>query len=53
MAVKRGVRFQCTECKNINYISTKNVKTTPEKLTLNKYCNNCRVAVAHTEIKKK
>ncbi len=53
MAIKRGYRLQCKECKEINYLTTKNVKNTPDKLTLNKYCNRCRAHQEHVEIKGK
>ncbi len=53
MAIKRSVRLQCTECKNINYLTFKNNKNTPDRLELNKYCNTCRKANSHVEIKSK
>lgn len=53
MAVKRGIRMQCTDCKNINYLTKKNAKNNPEKMTLNKYCNTCRKSTSHVEIKAK
>ncbi|WP_031489067.1 50S ribosomal protein L33 [Ureaplasma canigenitalium] len=55
MAVKRGVRLQCqeTECKCINYITRKNAKSNPDRLSLNKFCSTCRKVTSHIEIKKK
>lgn len=53
MAIKRGIRLQCSECKHINYLTKKNAKNTPEKLELNKYCNTCKVSTVHNEIKAK
>ena len=53
MAVKRGIRMQCSECKEINYLTKKNPKNVTEKLTLNKYCSRCQQATAHNEIKAK
>jgi large subunit ribosomal protein L33 len=32
------ITFQCTECKNRNYTSTKNKKTTTERLEMKKFC---------------
>ncbi len=32
------ITFQCTECKNRNYSSTKNKKTTTERLEMKKFC---------------
>ena len=28
----------CTECKRFNYVTTKNKRTTPDRLELKKYC---------------
>ena len=53
MAIKRGIRMQCSECKNINYLTKKNAKNNPDKLELRKYCNNCQKATVHNEIKAK
>ena len=53
MNAKNSVQLQCTECKNINYITNKNTKKNPEKLDLNKYCKTCKKTTAHKEIKKK
>jgi large subunit ribosomal protein L33 len=41
----------CTDCKNRNYTTTKNKKTTPDKLELKKYCPTCRKHTAHKETK--
>lgn len=53
MAVKHGIRMQCSDCKNINYLTKKNAKNNPEKMTLNKFCNTCRKSTSHVEIKAK
>src|SRR5580692_11616267 len=45
------ITFQCTECKNRNYSSTKNKKTTTERIELSKFCRHCRKHQAHKEIK--
>ncbi len=45
------ILFQCTECKNKNYSSTKNKKNTPDKLQLKKYCRHCRKHTMHKETK--
>ena len=45
------ITFQCTECKNRNYTSTKNKKTTTERLEMQKFCRHCRKHRAHKEIK--
>ena len=51
--VKRQARLECSECKNINYLTFRNPKSVTEKLALNKYCKHCRKVTKHNEIKKK
>jgi large subunit ribosomal protein L33 len=46
-----NVILQCTECKNRNYFTTKNKKTTTERLEFKKFCNRCRAHKAHRETK--
>ena len=43
------VTLACTECKRRNYSTTKNKKTTPDKLELKKYCRFCRKHTVHKE----
>ena len=38
------ITFQCSECKNRNYSSTKNKKTTTERLELKKFCRTTQTA---------
>jgi large subunit ribosomal protein L33 len=45
------IGFACDKCKRKNYTSTKNRKTTTEKLALKKYCASCRAHTQHREIK--
>ena len=45
------ITFQCGDCKNRNYTSTKNKKTKAERLELKKYCRYCRKHTVHKEIK--
>ena len=40
--------FTCTECKAYSYRMDKNVKNTPERLELSKYCPKCK---KHTSFK--
>lgn len=40
--------FTCTECKAYSYRMDKNVKNTPERLELSKYCPKCK---KHTTFK--
>ena len=43
------ISFQCEQCKRRNYTSTKNKKTTTEKLSLRKFCPACRTHTVHKE----
>ncbi len=45
------VQLQCTDCKRKNYSTTKNRKTTPDRLEFKKFCNSCRKHTAHKEAK--
>jgi large subunit ribosomal protein L33 len=45
------ITFQCTECKEKNYTSTKNRKTTPDRIEMKKFCPRCRKHKPHKEIK--
>jgi large subunit ribosomal protein L33 len=45
------VTLQCTVCKEKNYTTTKNRKTTADRLEFSKFCPRCRKHVAHKEIK--
>ncbi|MGB9734963.1 MAG: 50S ribosomal protein L33 [bacterium] len=41
----------CSECKNRNYMTSKNKKNTPDRLELKKYCPHCRKHTLHKEVK--
>ncbi len=43
------VTLQCGDCKQRNYMTTKNKKRTSAKLELKKYCRFCRKHTAHKE----
>ena len=45
------ITLACADCKNRNYTTTKNKKTTTDKLELRKYCPTCRKHTAHKETK--
>ncbi len=45
------IMLACVDCKNRNYTTTKNKKTTPDKLELKKFCSTCRKHTAHKETK--
>jgi large subunit ribosomal protein L33 len=46
-----NITLQCTECKSRNYVTTKNKKTTPERLEFRKFCRRCRRHTGHKETK--
>ncbi|MFP4475877.1 MAG: 50S ribosomal protein L33 [Desulfatibacillaceae bacterium] len=41
----------CQECKQRNYQTTKNKRTTPDRLEFSKYCPFCRKHTRHKETK--
>ncbi|MCL1974824.1 MAG: 50S ribosomal protein L33 [Firmicutes bacterium] len=46
-----AVTLACSECKRRNYMSSKNKKTTPERIEMKKYCNSCKTHTMHKETK--
>lgn len=53
MASKSDVRpkitLACEVCKERNYITKKNRRNTPDRLTINKYCRRCNKSTQHRE----
>ncbi|HNX19906.1 MAG TPA: 50S ribosomal protein L33 [Acidobacteriota bacterium] len=47
--MRENIVLACTECKQRNYTSKKNKKTTPDRLELKKYCRFCRKHTPHKE----
>src|ERR1043165_7936699 len=47
-----NIVLQCGDCKSRNYTTTKNKKTTPDRLEFTKFCRRCRKHTAHKETKK-
>jgi large subunit ribosomal protein L33 len=45
------ITLACTECKQRNYHTTKNKKTTPDRIELKKYCRFCKSSTNHKETK--
>ncbi|MDM8542234.1 50S ribosomal protein L33 [Desulfococcaceae bacterium HSG7] len=45
------VTLACIDCKNRNYTTTKNKRSTPDKLIFSKYCRFCRKHTKHKETK--
>jgi large subunit ribosomal protein L33 len=50
-AVREIINLQCTDCKRRNYTTTKNRKTSTEKLELKKFCRYDRKHTVHREVK--
>ncbi|GFN37019.1 50S ribosomal protein L33 [Tepidimicrobium xylanilyticum] len=47
--MRERITLACTECKQRNYVSTKNKKKTTERLELKKYCKFCKTHTVHRE----
>ncbi len=45
------ITLACTDCKRRNYSTTKNKRTTPDKVELKKYCRFCHKHTVHKETK--
>ncbi|HEX8035758.1 MAG TPA: 50S ribosomal protein L33 [Ktedonobacterales bacterium] len=45
------VTLACVDCKSRNYVTQKNKKNDPERLTFRKYCPRCREHREHRETK--
>lgn len=45
------ITLACTECKQRNYNTTKNKKSTPDRVEIKKYCRFCKRHTAHKETK--
>jgi len=44
-------QLECTTCKERNYSTNKNKRTTPDKLEFSKYCSRCHKHTSHKETK--
>jgi large subunit ribosomal protein L33 len=56
MARKRGearilVTMQCSDCRERNYLTSKNRRNDPQRLEQRKYCSRCRTHRAHREVR--
>ena len=47
------IDLKCSECGDINYTTTKNSKTTTDKVELKKYCQILKKHTVHKEVKLK
>jgi large subunit ribosomal protein L33 len=45
------IHLQCQDCKRKNYSTTKNKRTTTQKLEFNKFCRFCGGVKVHREAK--
>jgi len=45
------IKFECTECRKVNYHSSKNKKTIKARLELKKFCRTCGKHSGHKETK--
>ncbi|MBI4138760.1 50S ribosomal protein L33 [Candidatus Uhrbacteria bacterium] len=51
MSQETLIKLECTECKRVNYFSTKNKKTIKSRLELKKHCLHCKKHTPHKETK--
>jgi len=52
MSQDRLIKLRCGACKQINYYSEKNKKTTTTKIKISKFCKKCQKHTEHTEARK-
>ena len=48
--IRPGITLACTECKERNYITTKNRRNTPDRLELKKFCPRCGKQTVHLSL---
>ncbi|MCS7221967.1 MAG: 50S ribosomal protein L33 [Anaerolineae bacterium] len=48
-AVRSVITLACVDCKERNYVTTKNRRNDPGRLELRKYCPRCRTHKLHRE----
>ncbi|MBV9163404.1 MAG: 50S ribosomal protein L33 [Pseudonocardiales bacterium] len=47
--IRPKITLACEECKHRNYITKKNRRNDPDRLTIRKYCPNCNRHRPHRE----
>jgi large subunit ribosomal protein L33 len=47
--VRPKITLACQECKHRNYITVKNRRNDPDRLSMNKFCPNCGKHTEHRE----
>ena len=48
---RENITLECTECKNRNYVTSKNKRNNTDRLELVKYCKFCKKRTTHKETK--
>jgi large subunit ribosomal protein L33 len=48
---RENIILECTECKNRNYFTTKNLRKHPERVEWKKFCPRCGSHRPHKESK--
>ena len=48
---RENIILECTECKNRNYMTSKNKRNNTDRLELVKYCKICKKRTTHKETK--
>ena len=52
MSQDNMVKFECTDCRRVNYHTTRNKKRLAKvRLELKKFCNSCKKHTSHKETK--
>ncbi|MDD2806959.1 MAG: 50S ribosomal protein L33 [Patescibacteria group bacterium] len=51
MSQDNMIKFECTECKRVNYFSHKNKKILKDRLEMKKFCKHCSKHTLHKETK--
>lgn len=47
--VRPKITMACVDCKNRNYITTKNRRNDPDRIEIKKFCRRCGKHTAHRE----
>ncbi len=48
---RENIILECTDCKNRNYVTTKNKRKHPERVEWKKFCRRCGHHTLHKESK--
>ncbi|NLY63234.1 MAG: 50S ribosomal protein L33 [Erysipelothrix sp.] len=47
--MRTKITFRCAECKEENYIGTRNKSKQPERMKIQKFCPKCNKMTEHNE----